>query len=108
VADLAIEVEVEADMEPIVVPAARKYTCKLCDKSFGTKGHLKEHSLGVHEKSEVSNCPVCAKTFNTKKRMKKHLFSSHKGESDQFRRNAKLETFSDEGVAVQIVLKDID
>jgi len=56
----------------------QKFTCNLCNRTFGARGHLKEHVLGVHDRSLAICCPICQKTFHTKKRMRKHLVNSHK------------------------------
>ena len=78
----------------------KSFVCEYCTKVFGTKGHLKEHIAGVHERYNNVNCPVCHKSFNTQKRMKKHLFNTHKDMADQFRSHAKVEAYA--GLSVKI------
>lgn len=72
-----------------------RFVCEQCSRSFNTKGHLKEHMLGVHDTSQSVPCPICEKTYRTEKRMKKHLFNTHKDAADRFRRHVKVETFAD-------------
>ncbi|QQP39439.1 Zinc finger protein 729 [Caligus rogercresseyi] len=69
------------------------FRCEHCFKGFTTKGHLKEHISGVHERYNNVHCPVCHKSFNTQKRMKKHLFSSHKDMADQFRSHSRVQVY---------------
>ncbi|CAB4062493.1 KRAB [Lepeophtheirus salmonis] len=72
----------------------KNFSCEHCQKEFTTKGHLKEHIAGVHERYNNVHCPVCHKSFNTQKRMKKHLFATHKEMADQFRSHSKVEVFA--------------
>lgn len=67
------------------LPKEKSHKCEQCGKMFGSKGHLNEHILGVHDRSSVTNCPVCHKSFNTAKRMKKHLFNAHKDTAETFK-----------------------
>lgn len=62
----------------------KPFKCDECGRSFGSKGHLNEHTLGVHSQAPVS-CPICQKSFNTEKRMRKHLLNSHKEHAEEFR-----------------------
>lgn len=72
------------------------FNCDQCSRSFTTKGHLKEHVLGVHEAEQNVPCPVCQKAFKTEKRMKKHLFNSHKEKADLYKKQKQLKTFVEE------------
>ena len=78
------------------------FECLQCNRTFNTKGHLKEHVEGVHERDKQWNCPVCQKVFSTEKRMKKHLYTSHKDKSDSFRRYLRVEAFVESAITVPL------
>lgn len=73
--------------------STRWFHCDQCSKSFLTRGHLREHILGMHDKSEMFYCPACGKTFQTKKRVQRHIYVAHKDIKEQYTTHRKLEVF---------------
>ncbi|XP_059099332.1 zinc finger protein 425-like [Tigriopus californicus] len=73
--------------------STRWFHCDQCSKSFLTRGHLREHILGMHDKSEMFYCPACSKTFQTKKRVQRHIYVAHKDIKEQYTTHRKLEVF---------------
>ena len=47
--------------------------CELCEKSFQSNFHLKNHIRNIHSSKESFNCDICGKEFSTKRHLENHL-----------------------------------
>ena len=55
----------------------KEYNCESCDKSFGTKSHLKAHFKIIHENIKAYKCESCLKRFGKKSTLKHHVKTVH-------------------------------
>ena len=53
------------------------FNCKMCDKEFQRKYHLKRHIATVHEKKKPYVCPQCNNFFGQQSVLNKHIISVH-------------------------------
>ncbi|XP_072380244.1 uncharacterized protein [Diabrotica undecimpunctata] len=58
----------------------KQFKCKLCDKAYSTKAHLKVH-MSIHENNRPFLCNVCGKDFNYANALTYHM-RLHTGEKN--------------------------
>ena len=56
----------------------RPFSCKVCEKSFLNKHHLKDHMM-IHTGEKPFSCETCQKSFSRKHTLNEHM-RLHTGE----------------------------
>ena len=59
------------------------FKCKICNKTFSSRGSLKTHKAGVHDGKKVFQCELCNLKFTTRQNKIRHIVNIHEG-SDNF------------------------
>jgi Zinc-finger of C2H2 type len=67
--------------------SCQTFTCETCNKTYGSREQLREHSIDEHEgKKGASNkgeltftCETCNTTFTSQEDLKQHSIKEHEG-----------------------------
>lgn len=57
--------------------AARPYTCKICNASFGRRDNMQKHMRSIHMGERPFECHLCGYAFQKKDHREKHIRTVH-------------------------------
>ena len=68
---------VEQIEENMHINADNKWECKVCNRCFARKDHLKQH-IETHLEGLSFDCPMCESTFRSRSLLAKHKHRFHR------------------------------